>query len=212
MILDEATSSLDTESEKLVQDAEAEALREVLAKGLEELNISNESLIGEPNISQFDKSDDKIEVTVKVAMRPEIELGDYSSMAKEFKKPVVKDTKKEAKEPAPKKKKVVKKRTEAKAAKPVVAKEEVYIPEPVVDVPVEQNGEFADMATAWLNRDKPIISEKDKKVKNVIRDALEAKPEVVEEVVAVVPPKPELPKSSINDIKIKAILDSAKSK
>ena len=77
--------------EKLVQDAEAEALREVLNKGLEELNISNESLIGEPNISKFDKSDDKIEVAVKVAMRPVIELGDYASMIEDFDKPAVSD-------------------------------------------------------------------------------------------------------------------------
>ncbi|WP_324171706.1 trigger factor [Sulfurimonas sp.] len=77
--------------EKLVQDAEAEALREVLSKGLEDLSISNDELIGEPNISKFEKSDDKIEVAVKVAMRPIIELGDYASMVKDFKKPVVKD-------------------------------------------------------------------------------------------------------------------------
>ncbi len=77
--------------EKLVQDAEAEALREVLNKGLEELNIDNSALIGEPNISKFDKSDDKIEVAVKVAMRPTIELGDYASMIKDFDKPVVSD-------------------------------------------------------------------------------------------------------------------------
>ncbi len=77
--------------ERLVQDAEAEALRDVLSKGLAELNITNESLIGEPNISKFDKSDDKIEVTVKIAMRPEIELGDYASMVKEFEKPTVTD-------------------------------------------------------------------------------------------------------------------------
>ncbi len=77
--------------EKLVQDAEAEALREVLNKGLEELSISNEELIGEPNISKFDKSDDKIEVAVKVAMRPVIELGDYAAMVKDFDKPVVSD-------------------------------------------------------------------------------------------------------------------------
>jgi len=82
--------------ERLVQDAEAEALRDVLSKGLEELNIANESLIGEPNISQFDKSDDKIEVTVKVAMRPEIELGEYSALVKEFDKPVVTDEEVEA--------------------------------------------------------------------------------------------------------------------
>jgi trigger factor len=75
--------------EKLVQDAEAEALREVLSQGLKDLDISNEDLIGEPNISKFDKSDDKIEVAVKVAMRPVIELGDYAAMVKDFDKPVV---------------------------------------------------------------------------------------------------------------------------
>jgi len=77
--------------EKLVQDAEAEALREVLSKGLAELNIANESLIGEPNITKFDKSDDKIEVAVKIAMRPEIDMGDYASMVKDFDKPETTD-------------------------------------------------------------------------------------------------------------------------
>jgi len=77
--------------DKLVQDAEAQALREVLNKGLEALDIANESLIGEPNVSKFDKSDDKIEVIVKVAMRPEIELGDYADIVEEFDKPEVTD-------------------------------------------------------------------------------------------------------------------------
>ncbi len=77
--------------QKLVEDAEAEALREVLAKGLEELNISNESLIGEPNISKFDKSDDKIEVAVKVAMRPEIDLSSVDASVPEFSKPEISD-------------------------------------------------------------------------------------------------------------------------
>jgi len=77
--------------QKLVEDAEAQALREVLDKGLAELKIDNSALIGEPVISNFDKSDDKIEVTVKVAMRPEIELGDYASLVDEFEKPTVTD-------------------------------------------------------------------------------------------------------------------------
>jgi len=77
--------------ERLVQDAEAEVLRTVLSEGLKELNIANDALIGEPTISKFDKSDDKIEVTVKVAMRPVIELGDYAAMVKEFDKPAVSD-------------------------------------------------------------------------------------------------------------------------
>lgn len=76
--------------DKLVQDAETEALREVLSKGLEQMAISNESLVGEPNISKFDKNDKKIEVALKVAMRPKIDLGDYKSHAKEFTKPEIK--------------------------------------------------------------------------------------------------------------------------
>ena len=77
--------------QKLVEDAEAEALREVLSKGLDELNISNEALIGEPTISKFDKSDDKIEVAIKVAMRPEISLDDVDSLVPDFTKPEVSD-------------------------------------------------------------------------------------------------------------------------
>lgn len=77
--------------QKLVEDAEAESLRNVMTAGLEELKISNASLIGEPNISKFEKSDDKIEVAIKIAMRPEIELGDVASMVPDFKKPTVAD-------------------------------------------------------------------------------------------------------------------------
>jgi len=77
--------------QKLVEDAEAEALRTVLAKGLEELEISNESLIGEPNITKFDKSDDKIEVAVKVAMRPAIDLSEVASLVPDFTKPEISD-------------------------------------------------------------------------------------------------------------------------
>ena len=77
--------------DRLVQDAEAEALREVLNKGLDDLKVSTNALIGEPSITKFVKSDDKIDVIVKVAMRPEIDLGNYSDMVKEFKKPAVSD-------------------------------------------------------------------------------------------------------------------------
>jgi len=77
--------------QKLVEDAEGESLREVLTKGLDELGIKNDSLIGEPTIAKFDKSDDKIEVAVKVAMRPEINLDDVESFVPDFTKPEVTD-------------------------------------------------------------------------------------------------------------------------
>jgi len=82
--------------QKLVEDAEAEALREVLAKGLDALKINNDSLIGEPTISKFDKSDDKIEVAIKVAMRPEIDLEDVDVLVPAFEKPEVTDAEIEA--------------------------------------------------------------------------------------------------------------------
>ncbi len=76
---------------RLVQDAESEALRTVFDNGLKELNIAPDTIIGEPNISRFDKTAQNIEVTVKIAMRPFIDLGDYVSMVADFEKPVVSD-------------------------------------------------------------------------------------------------------------------------
>ena len=76
--------------DRLVQDAEGEALREALNKGLDEMGIAADTMIGEPQISTFDKKEDgTIDVVVKVAMRPEIDLGDYHSHAKAFKKPKI---------------------------------------------------------------------------------------------------------------------------
>ncbi len=73
--------------ERLVQDAEAESLRDVLDKGLKELGIHNDSLIGEPQVAKFDKTEEMIDVLVKVALRPVIELGDYATLVTEFEKP-----------------------------------------------------------------------------------------------------------------------------
>jgi trigger factor len=77
--------------ERLVQDAEAEALREVLNRGLDEMKIAMNSLIGEPNISNFVKNADSIDVTVKIAMRPDINLDNYKDMVDAVNKPVISD-------------------------------------------------------------------------------------------------------------------------
>ena len=78
--------------EKLVQDAQSEALRKVLDEGLKELGIESSAMIGEPNITKFDeKESGDIEVTVKIALKPEIELGNYKELVEEFEKPTVSD-------------------------------------------------------------------------------------------------------------------------
>ena len=67
-------------ADKLREDAEGEALREILGAALKQLDISNENLIGEPAISKFDKKEDgSIDIEISVSCKPSIDLGDYKS-------------------------------------------------------------------------------------------------------------------------------------
>ena len=77
--------------EKLSQDAESQSLRDAMTQGLKELGVTNEALMGEPQITKFEKGSDSIEVAIKIAMRPEIELGEYFTMVDDFEKPAVND-------------------------------------------------------------------------------------------------------------------------
>ncbi len=78
--------------QRLEQDAQGEALREVLNKSLEELKIAADALIGEPAITKFDKKDDgKIDVEIQISCRPEIDLGDYKALLPEMKEIEVTD-------------------------------------------------------------------------------------------------------------------------
>ena len=67
--------------DKLTQDAEGEAIRNILSAALEDLEISNTDLIGEPAITKFDKQDNgDIEIEVQLSCKPEFELGDYKAL------------------------------------------------------------------------------------------------------------------------------------
>merc|ERR1711879_439387 len=71
-------------ADKLTEDAEGEALRAILADALKELDIKNEDIVGEPTFSKYDKKDDgSIEVEVKVACKPKVDLGDYKALVPE---------------------------------------------------------------------------------------------------------------------------------
>jgi len=72
-------------ADKLTQDAQGDALREVLDAALEELNIAPTDLIGEPGISKFDKKEDgNIDVEIEISCKPTVELGDYKAMLPEI--------------------------------------------------------------------------------------------------------------------------------
>ncbi|MGE4472191.1 MAG: trigger factor [Sulfuricurvum sp.] len=77
--------------ERLVQDAEAQVLRDLLDAGLKEMAIAADTLIGDPQIAKFDKNENGIDVEVVIAMRPAIELGDYTAMVPEVSKPAIDD-------------------------------------------------------------------------------------------------------------------------
>lgn len=77
--------------DRLVQDAEASALRDLLDEGLKVMGIAADTLIGEPQITKFEKTDSGIEVEVTIATRPTIELGDYATMIPDVSKPVIAD-------------------------------------------------------------------------------------------------------------------------
>lgn len=76
-------------ADKLTQDAEGEAIRDILAGALKELEISNTDLIGEPAITKFDKQENgDIEIAIELSCKPVVDLGDYKALL-----PAIKATK-----------------------------------------------------------------------------------------------------------------------
>ena len=78
--------------DKLAQDAENEAFRDLYNQALKELEIDVNNLVGEPAILKFDKNDDgDIEVKMKFFIKPTINLGDYKSLIPQINIPQVSD-------------------------------------------------------------------------------------------------------------------------
>lgn len=75
--------------ERLIQDAESEALRDVFEAGVKSLGFTQADLIGEPNVTKFEKTGETIEVLITVANRPAFDLGDYTALVPEVEKPKI---------------------------------------------------------------------------------------------------------------------------
>jgi trigger factor len=72
--------------QKLEEDANNEAVRDLFTKALAELKIDNANLVGEPAVTKFDKKDDgSIDVEIKISSRPIVDLGDYKALLPEIK-------------------------------------------------------------------------------------------------------------------------------
>lgn len=75
--------------EKLTQDAEGEAIRNILNEGSKEAGLKPNDIIGEPFFKKFDKNANGIEVEIEVSIKPVFELGDYNSVVTKPAKPKI---------------------------------------------------------------------------------------------------------------------------
>ncbi|MGP1449569.1 MAG: trigger factor [Wolinella sp.] len=77
--------------EKLQEDAEREAVQELLNSALKELGIEPNKLIGDPRITQYNRHENGIDVEVKIGIAPEITLKESITYVPEFSVPSVSD-------------------------------------------------------------------------------------------------------------------------
>ena len=78
---------MDRHGEQIQQDVEQEALKVFLDDALKELGVENSVVVGEPSITKMDKTDNGLDVEIKISFRPEIDLGDYKALIPEYKTP-----------------------------------------------------------------------------------------------------------------------------
>jgi len=73
--------------DKLAQDAEGEALRELIDAGTAEAKINATDMIGQPTFKKYDKTDKGIDVEVEISLRPNFKVEGYMDVVPTFKKP-----------------------------------------------------------------------------------------------------------------------------
>jgi len=78
--------------DKLKQDAQNEALREIYEKSLEELGIDPTTIIGEPSVKKFEETESgDVEVEIVIATKPEMKIEGYKELIPNFEVPEVTD-------------------------------------------------------------------------------------------------------------------------
>ena len=77
--------------DKLAQDAEGEALRDLIRAAYEEAGIEPSEILGDPAFKKYEKTDSGIDIEILLALRPTIDTADYRSVVPSFEKPVIDD-------------------------------------------------------------------------------------------------------------------------
>ena len=73
--------------DKLAQDAEGEALKDLIDAGVKDAGINAADILGQPSFKKYDKKEKGIEVEVEVSTRPVFELDGYMDVLPKFEKP-----------------------------------------------------------------------------------------------------------------------------
>lgn len=77
--------------EKLAQDAEGEALKDLIDAGIKEAGINPADILGQPTFKKYEKKDSGIEVEVEVSTRPVFEAEGHMDVLPAFVKPTASD-------------------------------------------------------------------------------------------------------------------------
>ncbi len=77
--------------DKLAQDAEGEALRDLITQAYKDAGINPADVLGDPIFKKYEKTDEGIDVEIQFCLRPTIDTGDYASVVPEVEKPEVTD-------------------------------------------------------------------------------------------------------------------------
>ena len=78
-------------AEQLQQDAENQAIQDILAQAKKELEINEADIIAEPSFKKYDKKDDNIELELLISLRPTVEAEGYKDLAPKYDEPTVED-------------------------------------------------------------------------------------------------------------------------
>jgi len=79
-------------SEQLAQDAETQAVQEIVESAKKELEINPTDIIGEPTFKKYEKVEDTIEVEITLSLRPTIEAEGYKELAPSYEEPTVEES------------------------------------------------------------------------------------------------------------------------
>ena len=75
--------------EKLTEDAEGEAIRDMLTEAYAAAGIKQGDVLGDPMFKKYDKGADAIEVEIQLCLRPTVNTEDYKSVVPSYDEPTV---------------------------------------------------------------------------------------------------------------------------